>query len=753
MKYLKKLSLILLFSLTICGLTLCNLPFTTSEQTDVLASENQNEVRVTQDNVEAVFSSPWQYSSIILDSDIDMSGVILPASNSSYVFNGVLDGNGYKISNLSFSNENGNSFLGLIPNAKDATIQNLKLDGNINFNFENNNYNELYVGFLVGKAINTTISNCEINFTSVNGINFINSSANLGLVAGKVEGSSFQDIVIYGNLDAIVQNNLQYYFGGVVGTMTSSSLKRVLYFGNITVKNGNEEGIFNNILVGGIAGFGQGDTSLIKDCCYSGQIFSSISTNAAIIGQVSSNSPISVSRINYCYWREDASLNIVGKNGDSYVKSETLKPVSSISYSFLSDKSNFNPVETGLDFKKTFGFENGQVALQKFQKFSFSREDNMDEIVESITFSNGSSGQTLYDISYGKTINILIQLKSKVKNGQEIDNVAKFYTLTDIRVNGTSKIGNDYNVVVNEINNSISIDFEANGYTSGAYSFTFNANPYRGEFSVLKEEDVTPGGVTFSDTNAVENIVQSYTVESLKDNITAVGYNYYTFDHWNLYYMVDGKWQIQNNWAGNSDVTNPTLVSLPINFGVAPFDQAFKLEAVFSSENGLNINFSGVDNSYISSLTLQGIKFDGSPITILKTLTNASLVIVMNEGYDLNLSSFISNLSSLYGQSLTEEEVVKNSGVDEKGLKTYTLNLNITKLNEKATSGTITLSLPVIYVDNSGDASLLWLGILLPCVVLLGVGIGLFIYFKKRNQARNNVKRKEKEINYKDFYS
>ena len=199
-------------------------------------------------------------------------------------------------------------------------------------------------------------------------------------------------------------------------------------------------------------------------------------------------------------------------------------------------------------------------------------------------------------------------------------------------------------------------------------------------------------------------------------------------------------------------MTHPSLARLPIIFGVAPFDQAFKLEAVFSSENGINIDFVNLNSDHISSIYVQGILYNNQPVTILRTLTNASITITMEQGYEFDSQAFVSSLRTLYNQNVSAEDVVTYSKNTE-GQNVYNLSINVARICENGANEFINFSLPTIAEDDGSGGGLLWLWITLPCVLIVTAAVViLIIYLRKRNQARNNVKKKEKEINYKDFY-
>ena len=112
--------------------------------------------------VEFEINSPEQYvevmtnqdaynenAKIVLKEDIDLKTQDLGRVYSTpRTFKGVFDGNGYTISNAVVGG-NG-AYYGLIPYAENATIQNLRIQNVISFNFENVNMQDVYVGILVG---------------------------------------------------------------------------------------------------------------------------------------------------------------------------------------------------------------------------------------------------------------------------------------------------------------------------------------------------------------------------------------------------------------------------------------------------------------------------------------------------------------------------------------------------------------------------------------------------------------------------
>ena len=717
------------------------------------SSKAEGSISVSQANADEVFSDLSKYSSITLTSDIDMSGISLEGKqNADQPFTGVLDGNGHTISNLSFASQDSANNFALIPYALKAEIKNLKISGKATFDFSNTENTVVNAGLLVGKAFDTTISNCEIAVDNIT-LDFSKSSANVGLIAGSADLCQISDVVVKGGFDVKVDQGNTFNIGGLVGAFSSSSISRSIFFGSISTSK--EKDSSQEVFVGGLLGFAQGGDCKIKDNGSSATLTSTFAVQGGLIGQVSSNSAVASYNLNYCYWT-GADLPAVGSNGQQYGKTDTLTSISGLSHSFLLDSQNFDPSSTGFDFDLVFGVADTEIVLQRFQTFSFSFNDTLNDYIEKPVFVvDGEEKEELTDVSYGKEIKIKLSINKQLDNGYNVENLVEYLELQRILVSNSSVDIHGYNITSNAGENAFEIDFAANGTTAGSYSFEIFAKSYQCEFVAAKDGQVLPGGVTFSGIDPVESRSQSLTVESAKTTIMAVASGYYTFDHWNLYYRdQNGQWKTEPeaNWENSDFGVNSTLASLPISFGIKPFDQAFKLEAVFSSENGIAIDFVNFNSDHIALVKVQGNTYNNQPVIILRTLTNAIIEVVMNEGYEFDSHAFARSLQAMYNQAVAVEEVVTQSQNSD-GQNVYTLKVDVAKICENGDEGFINFSLPSKVADNGSGNNLLWLWITLPCVIVAaGVAVFLIVYFKKRGQARANVKKKEKEVSYKDFY-
>ena len=762
MKNLKIFALIIVFSLSIIGGTFVCLPFYQSSDCA------ESTALVYNSNAQEILSKPWEYSEIKLMEDIDNLKVNAVINSSDYVFSGVFDGNGHTIYNIEYTNidiEGGVNF-GIIPYANGATIKNLKIGGEIennisqtnqiNFNFADDNYGSLNLGLIVGVAKNSTVENCEIdiqNFDKTNNIELSlkNGEVCFGGIVGKAENSQFYNNLVKANLNFNLSASTQNNLGGFAGSISSCSFNRNLFFGDITITRADN--LNTKVYCGGIVGFAQDAETIIKDNTSSGNFSSSFAIMGGIVGQVSSNSSISVGNINYDYWT-DSNVNAIGENGEKYSNSK-LNQVQSISYSFLNDVSNFNPSSSGINFKTIFSIKNSIIVLQRFQEFSFSFIPNVDPnaIMQEIHFEGLDENNFA---CYNDDVSIHIELKEFYKNGIKIENLVDFYNIVKVVVDG-DKILDESFAQVEKTENGFIISLKANDWTSGAYSIDIEANEYKGQFAVEKDDEIVPGGLSFNNgTSIFESSENLYSInyEPFTVSASTKEQSYYIFDHWNLYYIVNGQYILQDssNSAWWNEVGND-LATIKINFGVAPFNQSFKLEAVFSSEGGVEIDFLNFDKDKIISVSVQGNNYTSVPIKIAKTLTNAELKVIIKENFELNLTKFVQSLSSLYKESVAESDVVKKVEENADGTTTYTLNVDVAKICENQELEKINFEILANEKQNGNGDSLLWLWITIPCVVVVAIAIVLLIYFKKRKVAKNNIKKKEKEINYKDFYS
>lgn len=262
--------------------------------------------------------------------DINMNGVkFKPIGDANHAFKGVYNGNGYRITNLNFSDEN-LSYIGLFGNVDGATIKNLTINGG-----EFTGYS--YVGIFAGKATNTKFENvhnsgCSLNISKITFYNVYGEEAtinngevdyikkygtvkNLLYTTARTENdtiSSVQKIKTYYAVEYVYDYNINKYGNNVNGeVMPINTCSNDVYD---VARNSTEHGI------GGIVGFAQN--------CQ----FLAVSANAKFVNGYSSINNVVGAMIGYgtgntidqCYAKPTTGSNVTeilanGNNTTSHV--------------------------------------------------------------------------------------------------------------------------------------------------------------------------------------------------------------------------------------------------------------------------------------------------------------------------------------------------------------------------------------------------------------------------------------------------
>lgn len=184
-----------------------------------------------------------------LMNDIDMSNVVdfAPIGEENQVFEGTLDGQGYKIKNLTISDTG--FYNGLFGVVSDATIKNITLDNLVvNSTVED-------TGGLIGlDKGNTRIENVNINYSSIN-----STGNNTGGLIGRIKDNNINETVIKNvnilpvtSNDYIIGNNNT---GGLIGYIENEASEEI-YISDVNVSNANIRSDLNkDINIGGLIGY------------------------------------------------------------------------------------------------------------------------------------------------------------------------------------------------------------------------------------------------------------------------------------------------------------------------------------------------------------------------------------------------------------------------------------------------------------------------------------------------------------------
>ena len=702
---------------------------------------------------------------LVLNSNIDLAGEDLSSIyQEERIFKGVFNGNGYTISNPNFVSSTLN--YGLFPSTYGATIKDLKIAGQINFEFPEENINEIYAGVVTGYAQNTIIKNCEIENTKINEemqeektnitLNVF-SDVNFGNFAGKIKGkdSKISNCVSYYDIDLTMQKDSNVYIGGIVGKSEQATIVNTLSCGQIDIENNLSSQSSKNQYLGGISGYTLGTNSIIKNSCLIGEINSGENSTTlniskgAIIGGVSSSSNLTKDNINFDYWT--AELNVIGSglvlSGDKIAK------VDVINERFLLQEEMFDLSLPKWDFGKTWILLNSTLHLQNFQTFSYSFNEILDttQIFKSATFSvDGEESLREVEVKYGKTIEIDLKLK---------DNYFGFYSLSGVLLNSKNLTLDDpikqYEVKNGNTVIGYKIPIKVNDQTDGVYSFTAEANLFNSIVKISDEaKEQNQGGVRSADANANAltqemRLVFSYNASMKK--VVAVGSGIYTFDYWDLYYYdEDGTTLIK---VDNFDLKYNATLS--ITFGQVPFDRTFVLVANFSSENAIKVKFTQLDATKVNSITLNSEKYEGDYI-VIPPKAIVPLEVVVKKDFVLNYNKLISDFVREYGQNTIALSTDPIQAED--GQTTYKFNINmrnVVNIIDKK------IDMPINYVEkaNSGSNNLTWLYIVI-AIVVVGAIAGVIIFIVLRNRKGGGkgkgktVKKQEskKDYSYNDYY-
>ena len=257
-----------------------------------------------------------------LTADIDLTGVEwtpigIGSGNSdpsATAFTGIFDGQGHSITGL---NAEGAGHLGLFSDAKDATIKNFSVSGNITIT-------EGYGGGVVAWPANSTISNVHSALV----INVPNSGVHhVGGVVGSARGgNTIINCSFAGSLTVAAGSTDN--FAGIVSYLGGDNVINCANYGTVTFNDAGGA-------VGGVAGYLNNKTSSFKNCLNVGQVeFAGEGTpkyGAAIVGRIKKN--CEPANITNNYWLEGSAVAASKKDDGtdplSYTESVTVEQLKS----------------------------------------------------------------------------------------------------------------------------------------------------------------------------------------------------------------------------------------------------------------------------------------------------------------------------------------------------------------------------------------------------------------------------------------
>lgn len=722
-------------------------------------------------------------ATFILKDDIVLTGNDSINIPSSEIFKGTFDGNGHTIKNLKLQKDG--LYYGLFPKANGATIKNLRIEGDVIFDCDTDNLQEVYAGVIIGYGENVTIENCELASVIINKTQneelpseiAISSDLNFGAFAGKIKSdlgrtsASIKNCVSYTDVKIKMNNNSTLKIGGIVGENEQSIIINSLAFGGINVLSGlnTTPDVEKYQFIGGIAGYVSGTYSKVQNTCFGGLIVVGQTNEigeviggltglnvkkGAIVGGVSSTNTPNAQNFYFDYWT-DSSLSCVGEGLTiAYSKS---KRVEVINKDFLTTTGNFNGALPGWDFNYTWTMKESKLILQRFLTFKYKFAATLDRngVLENATFVEKEADDDFYySYKYGEKVKMKIVLKEDAK---------QFYKFGSLYLNSQNVAETLYDC--EEEIGTYTITLTANDMTDGTYSFLIPPVVFDCEIiaeSVYDDQGnlQDQGGVKISGASStVKNMTVSFSKNAATKSITAVGKGIFIFDYWTLYYQQDDGWeiyQIENDAEELVDWTNANS-TISIEFGKEPFNKVFRLEAHFTDKGAVTLKFPTIDTNRIVSLKINGDELVGSETACLVSPNATStLEIVTNKGFELKYDDFINRMGLIYGDKtfiMTSNPILD----EESGATTYKFNIvmkNAKNLNESDKGMEFLFVVEQNNKTNSGASTIIIIVIVLVVAATAG-GVTAFVIIKKKKGGKGKGKSNrsgQKKTTYSDYY-
>lgn len=769
------LSFVFLILSGVLGLNFSNTSFSSSAENGAVMEVQTPQTFVElfkDDNTDGngIYNNP--NITIKLTGPLDFDGIDLSEiSKDKKTFMGTLDGNGQTISNLTLTSSC--LYYGLIPYAKNATIKNLRIAGDVDFIFDETNNQDMYAGVLVGYGENVTIKNCELDAVDEIIDVSVSSNINFGFLAGKLKGNpnaldqfepaNITNCINYYDANIVLNKYTNISVGGLVGTVENCYMLSCMNYGDIQYSRLNtltQENTGSQYF-GGIAGTINGSGLKIRNNIFCGQITAiegeATGINAyvgAIVGGAITSS-IPTANVNFDYYTQLS----LAPCGDNYIlKSEKVSAVDSVNKGFLTTAENFDQSIQSWDFDRIWILSNSKFCIQNFQMFEFDFNAILDrnKIIESAQFFiDGKEVGTApliepLKVAHNTSIDIVIKIKEEYQG---------YYQLSDVLRNN-----NQFNWVPttqdnkHEDGNTIvgyTISVIANATTSGTYSFVISHITYDCIISISDDAKTnSQGGVrvysTGNNSTAIAEFEMTFAHNSGTKRVVAEGRDIYNFSKWELYYKDEN-----GEFSGTPVELNDNPLS--ITFGTAPFNKEFKLIAYFTDENAIKVGFGQIDDELIKSIYLSGEVYSGQPIKMAPTRI-ARFEVVTIKDYILNVESISNSILELYGTAQSPyPPLAQTITTNQEGETTYVFQIDLNVAKDNITKNEITLQLEAIEDTSKNKNDMWWIYIVIAVVAVIIIGIVVFIVVRRRNgggkSGKTKVQKKEKDKGYKDYYA
>ncbi len=342
-----------------------------------------------------------------LMNNLDLSGIAWQPKP----FNGIFEGNGFKISNLSIvrSYTNQEVTIGLFSDVKNSIINNLVID---NFNL----------------IINSSYDN-EYNYSYYNRV---------GALAASILYSKLNNIIINSNIDLTTNTQTYKQIGGLAGLITNSNVNNVYIEGSYSLNNSDS--------IGGLVGYSKNSTlkniisksNIINNGgTIAGYLENSILENSYSFGISNSGYSLFCYTDSYSIVRNSFSTTKSPNNGDLYLN-KNYDILENVYTPIFSSDGNILNYENILEIMKLYWDEN---------VWSFDNTQPMLKFLPKVDLTNVEL--TLDTISYDILINDFFKLGKLVGIELYEDGVLK-ESLEDltIRVFSNLRYSTNYQIVL-----------------------------------------------------------------------------------------------------------------------------------------------------------------------------------------------------------------------------------------------------------------------------------------------------------------
>lgn len=546
-----------------------------------------------------------------LTNDLEL-GDWTPIGNAQYSFKGTFDGDGHILSNIKIKEGSG-TYQGLFGSTDGAIIKNVLIKGFSTSSLSDPN--GVIVGALVGKGINTTIENCEVE-----GAEIIDGTepdkfeivcpTTMGSVAGTLVASQVSYTSSYMQVSATydLQNDYSIRVGGFVGNAQNTAFEKSSSFGGVSLAySGTGENYANTIFyVGGFAGELSGTNhNEMHDCVIGGEILlSSIENQKSNVGAVAgrlseSSGKYSISSVAYTTSQPAFALNDAGySTADVYVMQVSENLLTSEDFYSADNGYSFDMNGTTYTFKwsnetESWDFQNkwvivdSKMRLQLFQYFQISLKEQLDEgdLLTKVRITDPSTNDPNKPYLYNTEVDMVVTLgdNDKYYSVSEIflDNKGyKVSEFTDGQNDGQAvKISSNGEMVFyKDAENNYHLCVKTKNSTKGVYSFKLTAIEYNAYFIAGENGSISVGNSARPG---------KYTISKANDEykISAKGDRKYKFKNWSIYNEVsepvDGTEYKEYDGKMWEQKTSIEINNLTVKFGDIYFDQNFLVEANF----------------------------------------------------------------------------------------------------------------------------------------------------------------------------